>query len=77
MSDTYDDALARYGRLGASKADDAALMAAFCKYDLPILVGAVGPRLVWEGAQSKGMSTRDLAGLAHGDVMAVSDLQWL
>jgi hypothetical protein len=42
--DTYDDALARYRREGASRADDAALMAAFCEHDIQQLVGAVSPR---------------------------------
>ena len=73
----YDVALARYATVGASHADDQALMAGFCKNDLSFLVGAVSPKLVWLGAQSKGMTTRDLAVMASGDIMAVSDLQWL
>lgn len=72
----YDDALARYKKVGASRADDAALMAAFCKHDLQILVGAVAPKLVWDGAQKKGMSALDLMHLST-DVTAVGDLQWL
>lgn len=73
----YEEALVRYRRDGASKADDAALMAAFCEHDLQTLVGAVSPKLVWTGAQSKGLATRDLANLVNNDVMAVSDLQWV
>lgn len=72
----FDNALARYKAIGASKADDAALMAAFCKYDIQILVGAVSPRLVWEGAQATGLSAQELARLAGKDPMAVGDLQW-
>lgn len=76
MSD-FDDALARYAKVGASHAEDIELMAAFCKSDLQTIVGAVSPKLVWNGARTKGLSTRELAALAASDVMAVSELQWL
>jgi hypothetical protein len=76
MKDTMmDAALARYNNVGASRADDAALMAAFCKYDMPLLAGAVSPRLVWGAAQSKGMTTSDLAKLSR-DPRAIDNLQW-
>lgn len=71
-----EEALKRYKAAGASHADDAALMAAFCKHDLQLVVGAVSPRLVWDGAQSEGMTTSALAALAVSDPLAVSDLQW-
>jgi len=71
----YQEALARYRASGASKADDAAMMAAFCEFDLQTLVGAVSPTLVWEGAQAKGLSTKDLAHLAK-DPTAISELMW-
>jgi hypothetical protein len=74
--DTYDDALARYRKIGASKADDAALMAAFCEHDLQILVGAVSPRLVWSGAQKQQLRTKQLAAMTT-DPLAVSDLMWV
>lgn len=73
----FDTALERYGQVGASRAADDELMAAFCKYNLQRIVGAVSPKLVWEGARKKGLSTKELAHLAGTDVMAVSDLQWL
>jgi hypothetical protein len=72
----YDEALARYRRDGASKADDAALMAAFCEHDLQLLVGAVSPKLVWSGAQKHGLTALQLTKMTTGP-MAVSDLQWL
>jgi hypothetical protein len=51
-------------------------MAAFAQHDLPLLVGAVSPKLVYQAAQKKGMTTKQLAALAHKNPMAVSDLQW-
>lgn len=74
---TFDDALTRYRKVGASKANDAELMAGFCAYTLQTVVGAVSPKLVWEGAQKQGLACRDLAALCVKDIMAVSDLQWL
>jgi hypothetical protein len=59
-----------------SRCDDAALMASFCEHDIQILAGAVSPRLVWEGAQRKGMTTRELAALCHDDPRAIDTLQW-
>jgi len=73
---SYEAALAAGKRIGARRADDAALMALFCEGPLQTLVGAVSPELVWDGAQRRGLTTRELGTLANSDVMAVSDLQW-
>lgn len=59
----FSRALLAYDATGAGRATDAQLMAAFCKHDLPVLMGAVSPRLVWEGAQARGMTTLELARL--------------
>jgi len=59
----YAAALSGYDKAGAAHATDAQLMAAFCEHDLQILMGAFGPRLVWEGAQSRRMTTLELARL--------------
>lgn len=74
---TYTEALAEAAKTGADHATDASLMALFCKGPLQTLVGAVSPQLVWEGAQKKGLTTSELGTLCLGDVMVVSDLQWL
>jgi len=74
---SYEAALAAGREIGASRADDAALMALFCEGPLQTLVGAVSPELVWDGAQRQGLTTRELGRLANSDVMAVSDLQWI
>lgn len=73
---TYAEALVRYRHAGSSQADDAALMAAFCRNDLQILVGAVSPRLVWEGAQREGLSAQQLARMTATNPTGVSELQW-
>ncbi len=77
MTSNYTDALARAKKMGVSHCDDAAFMATFCANVLQHLVGAVSPKLVWNGAQSKGLTTVALTRLAHDDIMAVADLQWL
>lgn len=74
---SYDEALERGNKLGASKADDAAVMALFCAYSLQPLVGAVSPKLVWEGAQYRGMTSADLAKLAAENPAATEDLMWV
>lgn len=73
---SYHDALDRYASTGASRADDVALMAAFCAHDIQVLVGAVSPQLVWEGAQKRGLSTRQLAALT-ANPLDIAELQWL
>ncbi len=74
---SYEAALAAGREVGASRADDNALMALFCEGPLQTLVGAVSPELVWDGAQRQGLTTRELGRLANTDMMAVSDLQWV
>jgi hypothetical protein len=73
---TYEQAKAAGRKAGAAHATDPELMAMFCESSLQILVGAVSPKLVWEGAQAKGLTTRDLAKLAHEGWRGVDDLQW-
>jgi hypothetical protein len=74
---TYAEYLADYRRDGAAKCGERALMAAFCESPLQQLVGAVSPKLVFDGAIKKGLTTHELARLCRDDPQAVSDLQWL
>jgi hypothetical protein len=74
---SYDDTLAAARKAGASNATDAGVMALFCADTLQIAVGAVAPRLVFEGAQKTGLTALDLARLASSDPMSVSDLMWV
>ncbi len=72
----YQAALRRGRKVGASKAEDADLMAMFCESDIQLLVGAVSPQLVWEGAMKKGLTSSELAALASTNPGAVADLMW-
>lgn len=75
-SGPFLEAHKRYTNIGASRADDAALMAGFCAANLQLLVGAVSPQLVWEAAQRRGMTALELAALCNNDAAAVNDLMW-
>ena|SRR5438128_998497 len=74
---TWEQALTEAKERGVSKCSNPALMAAFCEGSLQLAVGAVAPQLVWEGAQKKGLTAKELLHLCNTDVMAVSDLMWL
>jgi hypothetical protein len=41
-----------------------------------LLCGAISPRLVWEGAQAKGLTSEELARLMNDDPNAVHELMW-
>ena len=74
---TYAQALAEVEEVGTSHASDPAVMAQFCQANIHILIGAVSPQLVWEGAQKKGLTFLEFGRLCGGDPMAVEALQWL
>lgn len=76
-STTYEQALTEAQTAGAVHAGDAQLMAMFCHNNLQTLIGAVSPRLVWEGAQKRGLSMDDLARMCADEPGAVADLMWL
>lgn len=75
-ADAYDKALTEAAERGTSHCSNTALTASICDGPLPVLVGAVSPRLVWEGAQRRGMTAKQLLLLAHRDPMAIEALQW-
>lgn len=72
----YAAALAAGRAAGAGCCTDAEAMALFCEADVQLLVGAVSPRLVWEGARKQGLSLAELGALASADPLAVADLMW-
>lgn len=74
---TYYDALAAGCKVGAAHATDAQFMAMICDSTAQIMCGAVSPKLIWEGAQSKGMTAKQLAYLMVSDPAAVADLMWI
>jgi hypothetical protein len=72
---TYEQALkAALGNL--RNCGDAELMASFLAGNAQILLGAVSPKLIWQGAQAKGMTTQELVTLIHDAPMAAADLMW-
>lgn len=74
---SYEQTLKAAKKVGASRANDTELMALFCEGSLQTLCGAVAPSLVWEGAQTKGLSSQELAVLAANAPMEVADLMWV
>ena len=75
--DAYRDALKRAKRDGVGRCDDAAAMASFCEHSIQAVLGAVGPQLIWEGAQKKGLTFLELGKLCSSNPAAVEELQWL
>lgn len=75
--ETYEQTLHSAIAVGASKANDGQLMALFCAGPLQTLCGAVAPSLVFEGAQKKGLNSKELAALAAKKPAAVADLMWV
>jgi hypothetical protein len=73
---TYAQAL-NATRATGTKLTDPQHMALFCDSSIQILLGAVSPQLIWEGAQKSGLTTRELVELVHEDPDAARDLQWL
>lgn len=74
---TYSAALKAADKAGAVQATDPQLMAMFCASSIQILLGAVSPQLIWEGAQKSGLTTRELTALIHDNPDAARDLMWL
>lgn len=74
---TYESALATGRKLGAGACNDSAAMALFCASPLQTLVGAVSPKLVWEGAQASGLTLLELGRMCTANPAAVEDLMWL
>ncbi|WP_055477560.1 hypothetical protein [Sphaerimonospora mesophila] len=73
---TYEKTLAQARKVGNANADDAEAMALYCADIMQFIVGAASPKLVWEGAQRRGMTHLELARLAQKDPAAVHDLMW-
>ena len=74
---TWEQALAEAKERSICGAGDPALMAALCDGAAQTLLGAVSPKLIWEGAQKQGLDTAQLTVLIDRDPMAACDLQWL
>lgn len=77
LAEAFEEALARGRHEGAARCDDSALMALYCQDTLPLLVGAIAPKLVWEGAQRSGVTPLQLNELAATEPLKVADLMWI
>ena len=75
---TYETTLAEAKKVGAAHASNEGLIALFCDSpNLQQLCGAVSAKLVFDGAQTKGLSYREFAHLASEDPQAVESLMWV
>lgn len=73
----YEQTLKNAQSVGASRANNEEMLALFCAGPLQTLCGAVSPKLVFQGAQTKNLTYSELANLAATDAMAVADLMWV
>lgn len=71
---TYQQALQRAEKIGASKADGKPLLAMMCR--TLVAVHAINPALVFKGAVKLGIDARALMKLADADPVALGDLMF-
>jgi len=72
----YQVALAAARTTPVAQQTDEQAMAALCADVLPFTLGAISPELIWNGAQAKHMTTKQLLELAQHDPHAATDLMW-
>jgi hypothetical protein len=72
---TYEEALKRGERAGASKAGDHEFLALICKSLAS--VHAISPALVYEGAKKRKLSAKQVAKLAVDDPVGLGDLMFV
>lgn len=70
-------ALQREADTGSGRCDDAAAMAGFLDSTAQFLLGAVSPRLLWEGAQHVGLTNLEMAYLIQLCPAVATDLMWV
>jgi hypothetical protein len=70
-------ALQREAEQGSGRCDDAAAMAGFLDSTAQLLLGAVSPRLLWEGAQHVGLTNLEMAHLVQLRPEVARDLMWV
>lgn len=74
---TYQEALAEARKVGVRRCSDPARMAQFLDANALILIGAVSPELMWDGAQKTGLTTKALVALIHKDAIEAAELMWV
>jgi hypothetical protein len=71
-------ALQRNSDLGAGRCDDAAVMAGFLDSCAQILLGPrVSARLLWDGAQRVGLTSREMCRLMDNAPDIAMELMWV
>jgi hypothetical protein len=70
-------ALQREADKGPAQCDDPAAMAGFLESCAQIILGAVSPRLLWDGAQHVGLTNLEMAALINDAPAVAMDLQWI
>ena len=73
----YAEALAEGRKVGAANASDVQLMAMLCESTAQILLGAVAPALIFNGAVSAGLTSLELMSLMNTDPTTAADLMWM
>jgi hypothetical protein len=78
MAKSYEEALAAGIKTGAAHCAEPELMAMFVDSAAQTLIGpGVSPKLLWQGAQKKGLTTLELAELISEDALKASELMWV
>jgi len=72
---TYEQALKRGEKAGASKAGTEEFLALLCKTLTSL--HSINPALVYEGARKRKLSAKQVAKLAVDDPMALGDLMFV
>ena len=73
---TYEDALAAGRKTGARRCTDSENMAMLLDTSGQIILGAVSPKLIWDGALARGLMTLQLASLMTEHPDQARDLMW-
>jgi hypothetical protein len=72
----YGDALKSGRGVGVVHQTDEQFLAGVCEHLVPLLCGAISPKLVFDGARARGMTADELMRMCHASPLDVSDLQW-
>jgi hypothetical protein len=72
---TYKEALKGEKKTGVKNCSEVEFLAGFCQ-TLPLIVGAVSPELVFNGAVKRKLSAKDLSKMAIEAPQDVIDLMW-
>lgn len=72
----YAQALASGRKTGASRCTDSEALAMLLEATAQILLGAVSPKLMWQGAMHRGLTQLQVAAMIRDDPEAARNLMW-